>query len=89
MDENAFWESYYPKRLVLESITTDETESTDAIVQIVNQAVNNSSALVVMIRDNPTRVRTLTQLRQVIKPFLDAISPKEFDLTGNILKPVI
>ena len=91
MDEDTFWESYYPKRLVLESITvTDETESIDAIVQIVNQATEGeSSALNVMIRNNPMRVRTLTQLREVIKPFIEASTPEQFEITGNILKPVI
>ena len=89
MDENTFWESYYPERLVIESITTESTESSDAIVQIVNQEASTSSALVMMIRDDQMRVRDLSQLRQVIKPFIDATTPKQFVLSGNILKPII
>ncbi len=90
MSENEFWDSYYPKRLVLESITVDKDASSDAIIQIVNQAQSKeNSALTVMINSDLQRVRTLTRLREVVKPFIDATKPKQFEITGNILKPVI
>ncbi len=90
MDENTFWESYYPKRLVLESVTNEQAGSSDAIIQILNQqTAQNASALVMMINENPIRLNNLTKLRQVIAPLIEATKPKQFVLTGNILKPTL
>lgn len=90
MNEIEFWDSYYPKRLVLESITVNESAPSDAIVQIVNQeSGSKESALVVMIQKDPAQVQQLTRLRRVIKPFIEATIPKQFELSGDILKPVI
>ncbi|NCB01198.1 MAG: hypothetical protein EOM67_03400 [Spirochaetia bacterium] len=90
MDENAFWESYYPKRLVLESVTTEDLGTSDAIVQIVNQQrKDNTSALEVIIQENPLRLQNLMKLRQVISPFIEATKPQQFTPSGNILKPSI
>ncbi|MDC7246700.1 MAG: hypothetical protein PQJ47_12425 [Sphaerochaetaceae bacterium] len=92
MDEETFWDSFYPKRLVIENVNeqTASTAGSDAIIELINAQSNvPTSALQVLIQDDPGRLNNLTRLREVIADFIDATSPRQFELTGNIIRPTL
>jgi hypothetical protein len=78
MDETSFWDSYYPTRTVLDSVTEQPlASSTDATVQFISPRSQAESALERMARERQQQLFNLARLRAIIKPYLDAASPKE------------
>jgi len=77
MDETEFWDSYYPSRQVLDSITVSpEAYTTDSIVEFIDPSSSRDSALSRMRREHELQLFNLARLRAVVLPYLDAITPK-------------
>lgn len=77
MDEIDFWDNYYPARQVLDSVSSIEP-TTDAFVEFISpDTIAQDSALVRMRREQELRLFNLARLREIVKPYLDAITPKD------------
>ncbi len=78
MDETSFWDSYYPKRMILESVTGEQVEATgDALVEMLSSQKQELTAVERMARERQQELFNLARLRSIIKPYLDAAAPKE------------
>ncbi len=76
MEEMEFWDSYYPSREVVTSITTDTLSNPDSIVEKITTQRQQESAIKRMAREDERTLRNLSQLRLILKPYLDAIAPR-------------
>ena len=76
MDELEFWDTYYPSRQVLDSVSVQEQTGTDSIVEFIPSDTVSTTALARMARENEQQLFNLARLRSIIKPYLDAIDPK-------------
>jgi outer membrane usher protein len=76
MDELEFWDTYYPSRQVLDSVSVQEQTGTDSIVEFIPSEAVPTTALARMARENEQQLFNLARLRSIIKPYLDAIDPK-------------
>ena len=79
MEELVFWDDYYPQRLMLDSqLVTDGDESfSDSYVEFVGAQPEEMSALMRMRRERELQLFNLARLRMIVKPYLDAISPRD------------
>ncbi|WP_422481857.1 hypothetical protein [Pleomorphochaeta sp. DL1XJH-081] len=76
MDEITFWDSFFPSRQVLDSVT-EVQPSTDAFVEYITPESQQDSALIRMRKEQEQRLFNLARLREIILPYLDAIAPLE------------
>ena len=76
MDELEFWDTYYPSRQVLDSVTVQDQTGTDSIVEFISPGAAPTTALERMAREKEQQLFNLARLRSIIKPYLDAIDPK-------------
>jgi len=76
MDELEFWDTYYPSRQVLDSVTVQDQTGTDSIVEFISPGDVPATALERMAREKEQQLFNLARLRSIIKPYLDAIDPK-------------
>ncbi len=90
IQESEFWETYYPQRLVVGSPDFNEAlPGSDAYVERIPQSGSlPASALADLMSDNPSRLVNLTRLRNVVFPLIEATAPVQFNLTGDVLKPM-
>jgi len=76
MDEIMFWNEWYPSRQVFDATTAVET-TTDSYLEFVDLAPETESALSRLRREQEQRLFNLARLRAIVKPYLDAVMPKE------------
>jgi hypothetical protein len=76
MDEITFWNEWYPSRQVFDATTAVET-TTDSYLEFVDLAPETESALSRLRREQEQRLFNLARLRAIVKPYLDAVMPKE------------
>lgn len=89
LDESEFWDVYYPQREGVSAFEEDTlAQGDDYILEIVpRQKDIPISALSIMMQENPLHVGNLMRLREVLRPLLEATSPEQFTLSGDILHP--
>ena len=77
MDEIAFWDNYYPSRQVLDSLS-DQVSTSDSFVEFIPvEEEQQPSALSRMRKEQELRLFNLSRLREIVKPYLDAITPQD------------
>lgn len=78
MEETTFWDSYYPTRIVLDSVTAQESGSVgDSMLEFIAPFAEELSAVERMARERQQQLFNLARLRAIVKPYLDVIAPRE------------
>ena len=78
MDEMTFWDSYYPTRIVLDSVTGQEKSTGgDAMIEFITPFARERSAVERMAKERQQQLFNLARLRSIVKPYLDAVAPKQ------------
>jgi len=82
IDETTFWDDFYPGREIVASITTESLGSPDSIIEKIANERQENSALKQMANENELKFYNLNQLRLIVKPYLDAITPENWNFVA-------
>ncbi len=78
MDELDFWDNYYPQRQIMDSLLEDDREAfTDSYLEFIGLQPREITALMRMRQEREQQLFNLARLRAIVKPYLDAIAPRD------------
>lgn len=76
MDELTFWDEFYPKRMVLDSVSADVRRQSDAIVEFRSTDTEKPTVSIErMVEEKERLLFNLARFRSMVKPYLDTVAP--------------
>ncbi|MFA7371582.1 MAG: hypothetical protein WCY78_06610 [Sphaerochaetaceae bacterium] len=76
MDEETFWNEYYPSRGIVASYHGDLEATKDSIIEKFTTDRFESSALKRLSQEDQPRYVNLSRLNSILRPYIDAILPQ-------------
>lgn len=76
MDEETFWDVYYPSRAIVASYHEEVDLTGDSIVERLPSEKFSGSAFNKMSTEEQQRYINMTRLNSILKPYIDAILPQ-------------
>ena len=86
MDEETFWEVYYPSRTIVASYQEVFDIESDSVIERMPSQRLSGSAFTKMSTEDQQRYINMTRLNSILKPYIDAILPQR-GTTESVVAP--
>ena len=86
MDEETFWDVYYPSRTIVASFQEVFDLPGDSVVEMMPSQKFSGSAFTQMSTVDQQRFINMTRLNSILKPYIDAILPQR-GTTESVVAP--